>query len=304
MIGTARFLGSRPPVAPWGRRPPRPHAQGENPLVVGLTPVLVPVAGRRPDQQRNHHAGEYPAEGQVVDRVGHRVRELVGVPQVVQADRDGQNQGAQEPGRPGCERADRHDPAGRRDAGSGGFLASPAGSGPPRGGATSRGQVRHGQGAGRQRSGRIGQHRAGGVRTGQLRAGRVGLGQVRPGRPGAENARAIGHRTVRRPGPGVRDVRGLRRAGGPGPAPRGPWGAAVFAVRHARVGVAGRDAVVVWLRDAVVRRPAGRRRSTGRACLAGGAVSGRLSRLGPGRSHPRPPSERHRRRPHRTRLGQ
>ena len=58
-----------------------------------------------------------PPSGQVVDGVGHGVGDVVGVAQVLGADRVQQDGGAQEAGEPGGDRAGRHDAAGAGHAG-------------------------------------------------------------------------------------------------------------------------------------------------------------------------------------------
>ena len=93
----------------------RQHAQGEHPLVVGLAAVV--ALPRSLDQQRHDHAGQDPAEGQVVDRVRHRVGDVVSVAKVLGADRIEQHGGADKPRRARGDGADGHDAAGPGHAG-------------------------------------------------------------------------------------------------------------------------------------------------------------------------------------------
>ena len=96
-------------------REQRDHAQGEDPLRVGL--AVVGIALGRLDQQRHHDAGEDAAQHQVVDGVRQRVGEVVVVGQRQGAERGHEDEGAQEPGDARGERPCRHAGAGPDQAG-------------------------------------------------------------------------------------------------------------------------------------------------------------------------------------------
>ena len=82
------------------------HAERVDALRVPLAPVRVLLG--RADQHRHHDRGEHAAKHQVVDGVGQRVGRVVGVGGGVEAERVHEHERAQEPGRPGRQRAERH----------------------------------------------------------------------------------------------------------------------------------------------------------------------------------------------------
>ena len=97
----------------------RDHAKRVDPPGVPFTPVRV-ILGRA-DQHRDHDRGEDAAEHQVVHGVRQGVGVVVGRGERRLAEGDHQHQRAQEPGSPGRERAEGHDPARPGEVGRGGL---------------------------------------------------------------------------------------------------------------------------------------------------------------------------------------